>query len=114
VFEGGGQAELPPVDLKALHANIDELTLENNCFGRCAHQGRTAERKTMIDRTHRLPIARQAEALRISRSTDYALAAPISENAHRLMKRMGIEALYRKPRTTRKHPPTSRVPMFTV
>ena len=96
----------------------------------------------MIDRTHRLPITRQAEALRISRSTVYALPTPLSERDHHLMKRidrlhlempfagarmlrdllaqegikvgrkhvatlmkrMGIEALYRKPRTTRKHP----------
>ena len=96
----------------------------------------------MIDRTHRLPITRQAEALRISRSTVYALPTPLSERDHHLMKRidrlhlempfagarmlrdllaqegikvgrkhvatlmkrMGIEAVYRKPRTTRKHP----------
>ncbi len=96
----------------------------------------------MIDRTHRLPITRQAEALGISRSTVYALPTPLSERDHQLMKRidrlhlempfagarmlrdllaqegikagrkhvatlmkrMGIEALYRKPRTTRKHP----------
>ena len=30
VFEGGGRAESPPVDLKALHAKIGELTLEND------------------------------------------------------------------------------------
>jgi len=96
----------------------------------------------MIDRTHRLPITRQAEALGISRSTVYALPTPLSERDHQLMKRidrlhlempfagarmlrdllaredikvgrkhvatlmrrMGIEASYRKPRTTRKHP----------
>ncbi len=96
----------------------------------------------MIDRTHRLPITRQAEALGISRSTVYALPTPLSERDQQLMKRidrlhlempfagarmlrdllaqegikvgrkhvatlmkrMGIEALYRKPHTTRKHP----------
>ncbi len=96
----------------------------------------------MIDRTHRLPITRQADALGISRSTVYALPRAISERDQQLMKRidrwhlempfagsrmlrdllaqagirvgrklvatlmkrMGIEALYRKPRTTRKHP----------
>jgi putative transposase len=96
----------------------------------------------MIDRTHRLPIARQAEALGIARSTVYALPRPISERDQHFMKRidrlhlempfagsrmlrdllaqegikvgrkhvatlmqrMGIEALYRKPRTTRQHP----------
>ena len=29
-FEGGTQKESPPVDIKALHAKIGELTLEND------------------------------------------------------------------------------------
>ena len=96
----------------------------------------------MIDRTHPLPISRQAEALGIARSTVYALPRPISDrdldlmkridrlhlempyagsrmlrdllaqdgikvgrkHVATLMKRMGIEALYRKPKTTKKHP----------
>jgi putative transposase len=96
----------------------------------------------MIDRTHPLPIVRQAEALGIARSTVYAMPGPVTardlqlmqridrlhlelpfagarmlrdllalegiqvgrKHVRTLMKRMGIEALYRKPRTTRKHP----------
>ena len=96
----------------------------------------------MIDRTHPLPISRQAEALGMARSTVYALPRPISDrdldlmkridrlhlempyagsrmlrdllaqdgievgrkHVTTLMKRMGIEALYRKPKTTKKHP----------
>ena len=96
----------------------------------------------MIDRTHPLPITRQAKALGIARSTVYAQPRPVSErdlhlmelidklnlempfagsrmlrdllalasvmvgrkHVATLMKRMGIEALYRKPRTTRRHP----------
>ena len=96
----------------------------------------------MIDRTHPLPISRQAEALGMARSTVYALPRPISDrdldlmkridrlhlelpyagsrmlrdllaqdgikvgrkHVATLMKRMGIEALYRKPKTTKKHP----------
>jgi len=96
----------------------------------------------MIDRTHPLPITRQAEALGMARSTVYALPRPISDRDLDLMKRidrlhlempyagsrmlrdllaqdgikvgrkhvatlmksMGIEALYRKPKTTKKHP----------
>ena len=96
----------------------------------------------MIDRSHALPITRQAEALGVARSTVYALPRPIPEpdlelmkridrlhlempyagsrmlrdllvqeglqvgrkHVSTLMKRMGIEALYRKPRTTTKHP----------
>jgi putative transposase len=68
----------PAVDLKVLHAKIGELTLENDpdqvgdkLFGRCARQSRPAERKAMIDREHNLPLARQAELLRLSRSTLY-------------------------------------------
>ena len=30
VFQGSGHKEAPPVDLKALHAKIGELTLEND------------------------------------------------------------------------------------
>jgi len=96
----------------------------------------------MIDRTHELPIKRQAELLCISRGTVYYHPEPVSEAdlrlMHRidelhlehpfagsrmlrefllregfevgrrhvgtLMRRMGIEALYRKPNTSRKHP----------
>jgi len=96
----------------------------------------------MIDRSHPLPITRQAEALGMARSTVYAVPRPISDrdldlmkridrlhlempyagsrmlrdlldqdgikvgrkHVATLMKRMGIEALYRKPRTTKKHP----------
>jgi putative transposase len=96
----------------------------------------------MIDRSHPLPITRQAEALGIARSTIYAVPRPIPERDLQLMKRMdrlhlqmpfagarmlrdllalegikvgrkhvatlmqrmGVEALYRKPRTTRTHP----------
>ena len=42
----------------------------------------------MIDRTHPLPIARQAEALGMARSTVYALPAPISDRDLDLMKRI--------------------------
>ena len=96
----------------------------------------------MIDRTHELPIKRQAELLGISRGTVYYHPEPVSEADLRLMRRidelhlehpfagsrmlrefllregfevgrrhvgtlmrrMGIEALYRKPNTSRKHP----------
>jgi transposase len=30
VFEGGAHKEAPPIDIKALHAKIGELTLEND------------------------------------------------------------------------------------
>ena len=101
-----------------------------------------AERKTMIDRDHKLPISRQAKLLDISRGTVYYQPKPVSprdqmlmnriDRLHlklpfagarmlrdllhheghkacrskvaRLMRLMSIEALYRKPKTTRRHP----------
>jgi len=96
----------------------------------------------MIVREHALPIARQAEALNISRGSVYYLPRPVSatdlelmrrldrlhlefpfagsrmlrgllaaegcktgrRHVKTLMKRMGIEALYRRPRTTTPEP----------
>jgi putative transposase len=96
----------------------------------------------MIDRTHKLPVTRQADLLHISRGSVYYLPKPVSEHDLKLMRRidalhlehpfagarmlrdllrqegvhvgrkhvatlmrkMGIEALYRKPNTSRKHP----------
>ncbi|MFN0305915.1 MAG: IS3 family transposase [Burkholderiales bacterium] len=142
VFGGASTPSQPPVDLKALHAKIGQLALENGFFRRRAHQGGTAERKKMIDRTHKLPVKRQAELVGISRGTVYYRPEPISEADLRLMRRidalhlelpfagsrmlrdlrnaegfpigrrhvatlmrrMGIEALYRKPNTSKKHP----------
>ncbi len=96
----------------------------------------------MIDRTHKLPITRQAELLNVSRGSVYYLPKPMGEADLKLMRRidelhlehpfagsrmlrdllrpegpavgrkhvatlmrqMGIEALYRRPHTSRKHP----------
>ena len=96
----------------------------------------------MIDRTHDLPIIRQAKALNISRGSVYYLPRPVSDvdlaimrrldrlhlefpfagsrmlqgllaaegckigrrHVKTLMRRMGIEALYRRPRTTKPEP----------
>lgn len=96
----------------------------------------------MIDRTHELPVKRQAELVGISRSSVYYLPKPVSEgdlalmrlidelhldypfagsrmlrdllrargqevgrkHVGTLMRRMGIEALYRKPNTSKRHP----------
>src|SRR6267154_2505888 len=96
----------------------------------------------MIDRKHDLPITKQAEVLRISRSSVYYLPRPVPEadlaimrrldrlhlefpfagsrmlrgflaaegskigrrHVKTLMRRMGVEALYRRPRTTKPEP----------
>ena len=96
----------------------------------------------MIDRTHALPIVRQCQLLKLSRSTAYYQPTPVSaaelalmrridelhlqhpfagarmlrdllrQEGHvmgrrhvaTLMRRMGIEALYRKPHLSQRHP----------
>ena len=96
----------------------------------------------MIDRTHKLPITRQAELLNVSRGSVYYLPKPVSaadlklmrridelhlehpfagarmlrdllrqegfevgrKHVATLMRKMGIEALYRRPNTSRRHP----------
>ena len=83
----------------------------------------------MIDREHDLPITKQAEVLEISRGSVYYLPRPVSCADLAIMRRldqlhlefpfagsrmlrgllaaegcMGIEALYRSPRTTRPEP----------
>jgi putative transposase len=96
----------------------------------------------MIDRSDKLPVVRQCELLRLSRSSVYYVPQPVSESdlalmrridelhlnhpfagarmlrdllrlegirvgrrhVSTLMKKMGIEALYRRANTSRKHP----------
>src|SRR6202035_5403316 len=53
-----------------------------------AHQGGIAERKAMIDRTHDLPITKQAEVLRISRGTVYYVPRPMPEADLAIMRRL--------------------------
>ncbi|NEX64571.1 IS3 family transposase [Noviherbaspirillum galbum] len=142
VFDGAtaSKSEQEP-DLKTLHAKIGQLTLENDFLGRRAHQGGTAERKEMIDRTHDLPVSRQCQILSLARSTAYYRPQATSEadltvmrridelhlehpfagsrmlrdmlrredhvigrkHVATLMRKMGIEALYKKPRTSVRH-----------
>ena len=138
---GTGQAE-KPVDMKVLHAKIGELALENDFFRGRAHEGGIAGCKAMIDRDHKLPLARQAKVVGISRGSIYYRPRLVGESGLRvmrridelhleypfagsrmmrvllrqeglssgrrhiatLMRRMGIEALYRKPNTSRRRP----------
>ncbi|HMC72938.1 MAG TPA: IS3 family transposase [Terriglobales bacterium] len=132
----------PAVDVKTLHAKIGELTLTNDFLFRRAQQSRPAERQAMIDRSHPLPITKQAQALGISRGSVYYLPRPVPaadlaimrrmdelhlefpfagsrmlrdllkqegigigrRHVSTLMKRMGLEALYRKPSTSKPTP----------
>jgi putative transposase len=132
----------PAVDIKTLRAKIGELTLENDFLEGALDPGRHAERKTMIDREHELPIAKRAVVLNIGRGSVYCLPRPAPErdlkpmrrigelhmdrpfagarmlafplaqeglavgrkHVGSLMRKMGIEALYRGPRTSRPEP----------
>ncbi len=129
---GTGQAE-KPVDMKVLGERF---------FRGRAHEGGIAGRKAMIDRDHKLPLARQAKAVGISRGSIYYRPRSVGEaglglmrridelhleypfagsrmmrgllrqeglssgrrHIATLMRRMGIEALYRKPNTSRRRP----------
>src|SRR3981189_1899310 len=131
----GGRREVTPCQDRRADAG-------ERFFGSRARQSGFAERKAMIIREHALPIARQAEALNISRGSVYYLPRPVSatdlelmrrldrlhlefpfagsrmlrgllaaegcktgrRHGKALMKRMGIEALYRRPRTTTPEP----------
>jgi putative transposase len=111
-------------------------------FGRCAHQGRLAERQAMIDRSHELPLAEQAKVLKLSRSSLYYRPRPVPaadlaimrridelhldypfagsrmlrdilnnegiaigrDHVATLMRRMGIEAIYRRANTSKPEP----------
>jgi putative transposase len=136
--ESRSDSQGPAVDLTVLHAKIGELTLENDFL---AGQSRFAERKAMIDRSHDLPISRQARMLNVSRGSVYYLPRPASaadlalmrrmdelhldypfagsrmlrdlltaegfqvgRHVATLMKRMGIQAVYRKPNTSKPAP----------
>ncbi|WP_416409325.1 IS3 family transposase [Agrobacterium rosae] len=132
----------PTVDVKTLHAKIGELTLENDFLGRSARQGGIAGRKEMIDRSHKLSLARQAKLLGLSRGSVYYSPRSVSDSdlalmrrvdelhldypfagsrmlqgllrgegletgrlhVATLMKKMGIEAIYRRPNTSKPAP----------
>lgn len=56
---------------------------------RRTHQGGLAERNAMIDRTYPLPIGRQCQVLKLTRSTAYCHPRPVSNTALALMRRIG-------------------------
>lgn len=55
----------------------------------------------MIERGGEVPVERQAALLELSRSSVYYEPRPLPERDLQLMRRMGIEALYSKRRTSR-------------
>ncbi|WP_371262547.1 IS3 family transposase [Sphingobium sp. YR768] len=140
--ETRSEAAAPAIDVKTLHAKIGELTLVNDFLRGAREGGTVAERKTMIDRSHALPLARQARELGISRGGIYYLPRPVPpadlaimrridelhlefpfagsrmlrdllrqegieigrQHVATLMKKMAIEAIYRRPNTSKPTP----------
>src|SRR5262249_62095641 len=79
----------PPGDRREVAACEDRRAdAGERFFRRSAHQGGIAERKAMIDRTHDLPISKQAETLNISRGSVYYLPRPVSEADLAIMRRL--------------------------
>jgi putative transposase len=83
VFGSEGDGELT-----ALHTEIEALTLENDLLSRRARESGVAERKAMFDRSHALPITKQAKVLNVSRSSMYYQPRPTSADDLELMRRM--------------------------
>ncbi len=99
-------------------ATIRALTADHGVrfLGRCAQQVGVGERKAMINPDHPLPVVRQCELLELARSTAYYRPLPTSETLMRridelrfdvgrkhvgaLMRKMGISAVYRRPKTS--------------
>ena len=57
----------------------------------------------MIDRTHALPLTRQAAVLGISRGAIYYAPRPVSDRDLALMRQMGLAAICPQPGTSRRH-----------
>jgi len=55
----------------------------------------------MIDRDHGLPLRRQAAVLQLSHSRLYYEPRPVPVADLAIMRRMGIEALYRRPNASK-------------
>jgi putative transposase len=103
--EARGEHAGPAVDLTVLHAKTRELTLEIDLLGRRVRQSGFAERKAMIDRSHALPITRQAKVLNVSRGSVYYRPRPPSAADLALMRRMNelrLEFPFAGSRTLRK------------
>jgi putative transposase len=103
--EARGEHAGPAVDLTVLHAKTRELTLEIDLLDRRVRQSGFAERKAMIDRSHALPITRQAKVLNVSRGSVYYLPRPPSTADLALMRRMDelhLEFPFAGSRTLRK------------
>ena len=88
VFGGEPRPDEPTVDLKVRHAKIGQLALENDFLESALIKRWHAERIAMIDRTHPLPITRQAEIVGISRGSVHYGAQSVNDADRKLMRRI--------------------------
>src|SRR3954465_4088670 len=101
--ESRGDSQGPAVDLTALDAKMGELTLENDFLAGAPGQGGFAERKAMIDRSHDLPITRQARIVirrakvGSSRAFDSKLKQTHSRRPHSSLDRQTPDQAYFTP-----------------
>ncbi|MBI4741925.1 MAG: hypothetical protein HY777_10355 [Betaproteobacteria bacterium] len=68
---GDSAAKAAEPDIKTPRAKIGRPSPENGFFRARAHRGGRAGRKTMIDRTHDLPVVRQCRLPALARSAVY-------------------------------------------
>lgn len=85
---GGTPPTADTPDLKTLHAKIGQLALENDFLAGALTKAGLRSAKAMIDRTHRLPVRRQCQLLKLARSTAYYHPTPVSEPVLALMRRI--------------------------
>src|SRR4026208_1137286 len=85
---GGGQAVVPAIDVKSLHAKIGELTLENDFLEGALTKAGVVSPKRWTAGAPALPISKQAEILRISRGSVYYLPRPVPEADLAIMRRL--------------------------
>src|SRR5258708_3988894 len=85
VYGPGCAAQPGPRGCRSTTSAFAVASKDNGTF---RQQSRPAERKTMIDRAHDLPIIRQAEALRVSRSSVYYLPRSVPEADLAIMRRL--------------------------
>ncbi|MGY6587475.1 MAG: IS3 family transposase [Wenzhouxiangella sp.] len=77
VFEGKAAADNgKEAEVEKLHAKIGELTMVNDFLSKGARSRPLSERKAMINKNHKLPMAAQCRVLDIARSTVYYQPVP--------------------------------------
>ena len=77
-----------PIDGNALHAKSGATSAGVGLVGQRARTRPRAERKTMIDRTHRLSVTRQAMLLARPRASVYYTARPVPDDDLTIMRRI--------------------------